>query len=91
MPSWPIAYNTPYPSRLKELQWHSEYMHKNGYPTYPKPQERSSPQRHKRPQPLNLITENLCSKTSLILAAGLEKEDDELADMAYMAGSLSLP
>ena len=45
----------------------------------------------KRPQPLNLSTNNLCPKTPLILAAGVEEEDDEQADMTYMLGSLSLP
>jgi hypothetical protein len=32
----------------KESQCHSTYMHKNGYPTYPKSQEKSSPQRQKK-------------------------------------------
>ena len=65
-------------------------MHKNGYPTYPKSQENSSPQSLKRPHPLNLSTEDLCPKTSLFLAAGEEEDDDEQADMAYMAGSFGL-
>ncbi len=47
--------------------------------------------RQKRSQPLNLSTEDLCPKTSLILAAGEEEEDDEQLDTAYMAGNFSLP
>jgi hypothetical protein len=35
---------SPWP---KKSQWHSTYMHKNGYPTYPKSQEKSSSQRQK--------------------------------------------
>jgi hypothetical protein len=66
------------------------YMHKNGYLTYPKSQEKSSPQRQKRPHPLNLSTEDLCSKTLLFLAAGEEEEEDEQADTAYMAGIFNL-
>jgi hypothetical protein len=66
-------------------------MHKNGYPTYQKSQEKSSPQRLKRPQPPNLSTEKLCPKTSQTLAAGPEEEDDEQADTVCMAGSFSLP
>ena len=45
----------------------------------------------KRPQTLNISTENVCPKTSLILAAGVEEEDDEQADTAYMVGSFNLP
>ena len=65
-------------------------MHGNGYVTYLKPQERSSPPK-KRRQTLNLSIENLCPKTLLILAAGAEEEDVEQADMAYTAGSFKLP
>ena len=39
----------------------------------------------KRPQTLNLNIENLCPKTLLILAAGVEEENVEQADMAYTA------
>jgi hypothetical protein len=66
-------------------------MHNNGYPIYPKFQEKYSPQRLKRPHPQDLITENLCPKTSQTLAAWVEEEDVEQADTAYMAGSSSLP
>jgi len=45
----------------------------------------------KRPQTLNLSTENLCPKTSLIMAAKAEEEDVEQEDMAYMAGRFRLP
>ncbi len=79
------------PPRPKKSQWHSTYMHKNGYPTYPKSQEKSSPQILKRSQLPDLSTENFCPKTSLTLAAGAEEEDEQQADMAYMAGSFSLP
>ena len=64
------------------------YMHKNDYLTYLRPQERSSPQ--KRPQNLNLSSENLWPKTLLILAMGAEEEDVKPEDMAYMAGSFRL-
>jgi hypothetical protein len=40
---------------------------------------------------INLSTEDLCPKTSLTLAAGAEEEDIDQADMAYTAGSFSLP
>ena len=53
-------------------------MHKNGYPTYPKSQGKSSPQRLKRPQPPNLSTENLCPKTSQNLASGAEADIDNM-------------
>jgi hypothetical protein len=65
-------------------------MHKNGYLTYLKPQEKSSSQKQTRPQTLNLSTENLCPKKLLILVAEAE-EDVEQEDMAYTVGSLRLP
>ena len=40
---------------------------------------------------LILITEDLCPKIFLILAAGAEEEDAEQEDMAHTAGSFSLP
>ena len=67
------------------------YMHKSGYLTYPKPQERSLPQEQKRPQTPNLSTEDLWPKTLHILATGSEEEDVEQEDMTYTAGSFSLP
>jgi hypothetical protein len=65
-------------------------MHKNGSPIYPKSQGKSSPQRLNMLHPPNISTENLCPKTSLTLAAGAEEEDNEQADIAYMAGSSNL-
>ena len=67
------------------------YMQNNGYPTYLRLQERSSPLRQKGRKLQTSVKDNLWPKALLIWAAGAEEEDVEQEDVAYMAGNTRLP
>jgi hypothetical protein len=51
-----------YPLRPSESQWHYTYMRKNGYPTYLRLRERSSPLKQKRLQTPNFSTRKLMTE-----------------------------